>query len=97
MRNQKITWTKQKVNKQKLLNILKRQKQKKIHHPRMKKIIKPKHKFDPAHSFWTVEYTDFISAAWYEPFPKECPRYDIKLYDGQAPVMMEVWGMRNTF
>ena len=26
----------------------------------------------------------------------ECPRYDTKQSDGEVPVMMEVWGMRNT-
>ena len=31
-------------------------------------------------------YTDCIS-------PNECPGYDIKLSDGAAPVMLELWGM----
>ena len=28
--------------------------------------------------------------------PNECPRYDIKQLDGEAPVMLELWGMRST-
>ena len=27
-------------------------------------------------------------------FPNECPRYDIKQFDGEAPVMLELWGMQ---
>ncbi len=35
-----------------------------------------------------VEYTACISA-------KECPVYDIKQSDGEAPVMLELWRMRS--
>ena len=28
--------------------------------------------------------------------PNECPRYDTKRSDGEAPVMLELWGMRST-
>ena len=30
------------------------------------------------------------------PLPNECPGYDIKQSDGEAPVMLELWGMRST-
>ena len=26
----------------------------------------------------------------------ECPRYDTKQYDGEVPVMLELWGMQST-
>ena len=26
------------------------------------------------------------------PFPNECPGYDTKQYDGEAAVMLEIWG-----
>ena len=28
--------------------------------------------------------------------PNECPEYDIKKSDGEAPVMLELWGMLST-
>ena len=28
--------------------------------------------------------------------PNECPGYDTKWSDGEVPVMLEIWGMRNT-
>ena len=28
--------------------------------------------------------------------PNECPGYDTKQSDGEAPVMLELWGMQNT-
>ena len=43
----------------------------------------------------TVQYTNWISAEGYD-FPNECPGYDIKRSDGEAPVMLERWGMKNT-
>ena len=39
-----------------------------------------------------VEYTDCISAKWLNS-PNECPRYDTKQSDDEAPVMLELWGM----
>ena len=42
-----------------------------------------------------VEYTNYISAEWYES-PNECPAYDPKQSDGEAPVMLKLWGMRST-
>ena len=39
----------------------------------------------------TVEYADFLSADEYPP-PNECPRYDSKQSDGDAPVL-ELLGM----
>ena len=38
-----------------------------------------------------VEYTDCISAKEYDP-PTECPRYDIKQFDDEAPVMLGALG-----
>ena len=42
-----------------------------------------------------VEYTDWISAEWYES-PNESPGYDTKQSDGKASEMLELWGMRST-
>ena len=42
-----------------------------------------------------VEYTDRISAEWQDS-PNECPRYNTKQSDSEAPVMLELWGMRST-
>ena len=42
-----------------------------------------------------AEYTDCISAEG-KDFPDECPAYDTKQSDGEAPVMLELWGMQNT-
>ena len=40
-----------------------------------------------------VEYTDCISALGQDPLPaNDCPRYDIKQSDGEAPAL-EIWGM----
>ena len=39
-----------------------------------------------------VEYTDCIYAEGYDS-PNKCPRYDAKQPDGEAPVMLELWGM----
>ena len=41
-----------------------------------------------------VEYNDCISAEGQDPHNK-CPRYDTKQSDGEAPVMLKHWGMRN--
>ena len=43
-----------------------------------------------------VEYTDSIPAKRYIPTPNECPRNDIKQSEGEAPVILELWGMRST-
>ena len=42
-----------------------------------------------AQSARAVEYTDCN-------LPNECPAYDMKQSDGEAPVMPEIWGMRST-
>ena len=42
----------------------------------------------------TVEYTDCISAERYDSL-NECPRYDIKQSDVEAPVMMQFRVMPN--
>ena len=31
------------------------------------------------------------------PTPNKCPAYNIKPSDGEAPVILEFWGMQNTF
>ena len=41
-----------------------------------------------------VEYTNCTSAEEYPP--NECPRYDTKQFDGEVPVMLELWGMLST-
>ena len=42
-----------------------------------------------------VEYTDCISAErWVHT--NECPRYDTKKSDSEAPAMLELWGMQST-
>ena len=43
-----------------------------------------------------AEYTDFISAEGQDPSHNECQGYDIKQSDGEAPIMVELWGMRIT-
>ena len=48
-----------------------------------------------AQSAWAVEYTDYISTEGYDPPPK-ITGYDIKLSDGEASVMLEIWGIRST-
>ena len=42
-----------------------------------------------------VEYTGCISARGKIPLD-ECPEYDIKLFDGEVTVMLELWGMQTT-
>ena len=29
--------------------------------------------------------------------PNECSGYDTKQFDGEAPIMLELWGMQSTF
>ena len=41
-----------------------------------------------------VEYTECIFAES-KTLPTECPRYGIKLSDGEAPAL-KIWGMWNT-
>ena len=48
-----------------------------------------------AQSAGAVEYTNYISAEGYTP-PHECPRYDAKQSDGEAPVILELWRMQST-
>ena len=43
----------------------------------------------------TVEYTNCIFAEGYDSL-NECPVYDFKESDGQAPVVLEFGGMRST-
>ena len=40
----------------------------------------------------SVEYINCIFAESYDP-SNECPGYDTKQSDGEAPVMLELWGM----
>ena len=44
---------------------------------------------------WTAEYTNFISAEGYDS-PNVCPGYNRRQSDGEAPVMLELWGMWST-
>ena len=41
------------------------------------------------------EYTDQISAEEKES-PNKCPGYDTRQADGEASVMLELWGMQST-
>ena len=51
---------------------------------------------DPfAQSTGAVEYTDCYSIEELDS-PNECPRYDPKQSNGEAPVMLELWGMRSS-
>ena len=49
-----------------------------------------------AKSAGAVEYTDCNSVEGQDPTPNECPRYDTKQSDDEAPVMLELWGMWST-
>ena len=42
-----------------------------------------------------VEYTASLQRGK-TPHPKECPGYDTKQFDDEAPVMLELWEMRST-
>ena len=48
-----------------------------------------------AQSDGAVEYTDCTSAEGLDT-PNECTEYDTKQSDGEAPVMLELWGIRST-
>ena len=43
-----------------------------------------------------VEYIESISAEGHS-LPNACPQYDTKKFDGEAPVMLELWEMQNIF
>ena len=46
-------------------------------------------------SVWATEYSDCFSAE--ERYsPNECPGYGTKPSDGEAPVMLNLWGMWDT-
>ena len=45
---------------------------------------------------WDVEYTDCIYSKSKNLLHNECPGYDIKQYDGEVPVILELWGMQST-
>ena len=48
-----------------------------------------------AQSVGAEEYTDCLSTeGWYSP--NEYPGYYTKQSDDQAPVMLKIWGVRNT-
>ena len=42
-----------------------------------------------------AKYTDCIFAEG-QHFPNECPRHDTKQSDGEASVMLEIWGVWST-
>ena len=48
-----------------------------------------------AQSAWAAEYTDCASAEGKTPLDK-CSGYDAKQSDGEAAVMLELWGMQST-
>ena len=48
-----------------------------------------------AHLAGSAEYTGFIYAEGYGS-PNECPGYETKQSDGEAPGMLKLWGMRST-
>ena len=48
-----------------------------------------------AHSVGAFEYTDCFSAEGGKT-PNKCPGYDINPSDGEAPVILELWGLWNT-
>ena len=47
-----------------------------------------------AQSAGAAKYTNCISAEGKTPSNK-CPEYDTKQSDGEAPVMLELWGMQS--
>ena len=49
-----------------------------------------------AYSAEAVEYTDCISAGRVRYSTTEWPAYDIMQSDGEASVMLELWGKRST-
>ena len=49
-----------------------------------------------AQSARAVEYTDCFSTEEQDPLPNECPGYNTKQFEGEAPVMLELWGMWST-
>ena len=49
-----------------------------------------------AQSAGAVEYTNCITAEGVRPPPIEYPGYDNKQSDGEAPVMLELWGIQST-
>ena len=48
-----------------------------------------------AQSAGAAEYTNCIYVQG-QDFPNECPVYDTKQSDGEAPVMLELWGIQCT-
>ena len=48
-----------------------------------------------AQSAGAIEYTDCILAEGKDS-PNECPGYGTKQSDGEATVMLELWGMQST-
>ena len=49
-----------------------------------------------AQSAGAVEYTDCTFAERLDPPPNECPGYDTKQSDSEAPEVLMFWGMRST-
>ena len=64
------------------------------HFPKLAAVLQKKKKI--AQLAGAVEYTDCTSAEGQDPHPNECPGYDTKQFDGEVPVMQQLWGMRNT-
>ena len=48
------------------------------------------------HSLWDIALTAFLQMGkTYPPHNAECPKYNVKPYDGESPVL-ESWGMGST-
>ena len=45
---------------------------------------------------WCCRIQSCTSVEGYEPTLHDCPGYDTKQSDGEVPVMLELWEMRNT-
>ena len=43
-----------------------------------------------------LKYSDGFSEGGLDPSPNKCPGYNSKQYDGEVPVMLEIWGIRST-
>ena len=45
---------------------------------------------------WDYRIHRLILCRGVRPTTNECPEYDTKLYDGEVPIMLELWGMKST-
>ena len=49
-----------------------------------------------AKSIGTVKYTDLIPAEGLDPTTNQFPVHEAKQFDGEAPEVLELWGMWST-